>query len=140
MIESKAESIKVYRIKPTQTEGAERKSRPDCKNSISDRMEKGKLKMRINGIGIIKKEEAMKILTTEGRKAVKSGDISMDELGAMYKLEMVKRASKIGRMNDTFNANYERVPEGIKDKLTPEEIAELVDAFYDCYSAGKAKG
>ena len=37
--------------------------------------------MKINGIGIIKKEQAMSILTKEGRQAVQSGDITLDELG-----------------------------------------------------------
>ena len=44
--------------------------------------------MRINGIGAVKKEEAMKILTAEGRRAVKAGEISTEELGEMYKLEL----------------------------------------------------
>ena len=42
--------------------------------------------MRINGIGAVKKEEAMKILTAEGRRSVKAGEISTEELGEMYKL------------------------------------------------------
>lgn len=45
--------------------------------------------MKINGIGIIKKSEAMKILTREGKEAVKAGEITEEELGEMYKLEMV---------------------------------------------------
>lgn len=93
--------------------------------------------MKINGIGTIKKEEAMGILTREGRGAVESGDITTQELGAMYKLEMIKKASKIGKYGDTFSQNYKRVPEKIAEKLSPEEIAELVDNFYDCYSDGK---
>ena len=48
--------------------------------------------MKINGIGIIKKSEAMKILTREGKKAVKAGEITEEELREMYKLEMVKKA------------------------------------------------
>ena len=44
--------------------------------------------MKINGIGTVKKEEAMKILTAEGKRAVKAGEISTEELGEMYKLEM----------------------------------------------------
>jgi hypothetical protein len=42
--------------------------------------------MRINGIGTVRKEEAMKILTRDGREAVKSGEITPEELGQMYKL------------------------------------------------------
>ena len=45
--------------------------------------------MRINGIGMVRKDEALKILTREGREAVKSGEITLEELGQMYKLEQV---------------------------------------------------
>lgn len=93
--------------------------------------------MKINGIGTIKKEEAIKILTSEGREAVNNGEITLKDLGNMYKLEMVKRASKIGKYGDMFLQNYNRIPEEIADKLSPEEIAELVDCFYNCYSDGK---
>lgn len=93
--------------------------------------------MKINGIGTISKDKAMEILTREGKEAVKSGEITTEELGEMYKLEQVKKASKIGSNGDTFRANYARIPEGLKDKLTPEELGELVDAFYQCYGDGK---
>ena len=93
--------------------------------------------MKIKGIGTVKKEEAMSILTRDGREAVKVGEITLEELGEMYKLELVKKASKIGKMNDTFGENYKRIPKEIIDKLSPEEIAMLVDNFYDCYSDGK---
>lgn len=43
--------------------------------------------MRIKGIGIISKEKAMEILTREGRKAVRDGEITTEELGEMYKLQ-----------------------------------------------------
>lgn len=93
--------------------------------------------MQIKGMGTIKKEEAMKILTREGREAVEAGEITLEELGEMYKLNLTKKASKIGSMNDTFRANYERIPQEVIDKLNPTEIAMLVDGFYDCYSDGK---
>lgn len=93
--------------------------------------------MKIKGIGTVKKEDAMSILTRDGKEAVKAGEITLEELGAMYKLEMIKKASKIGKYGDTFSQNYKRVPEKIAEKLSPEEIAELVDNFYDCYSDGK---
>lgn len=53
--------------------------------------------MKIKGIGTIKKDDAMSILTREGKESVKSGDITLEDLGEMHKLEMVKRSSKIGR-------------------------------------------
>lgn len=93
--------------------------------------------MYIRGIGTIKKNEAMSILTSDGKAAVRSGDITLEELGEMYKLEMVKRASKVGSMQSTFSECYKWIPEDFKSELSPEHLAELTDRFYDCYSAGK---
>ena len=93
--------------------------------------------MKINGIGVISKEEAMSVLTRGGRKVVKNGEITAEELGAIYKLEQVKRACKIGRFSDTFRANYSRIPDNLKEKLSPQELAELVEAFCKCYGDGK---
>ena len=93
--------------------------------------------MRIAGIGVISKKEAMSILTREGRETVNAGEISMEELGAMYKLEQVKKTCSIGRYADTFRVNYSRIPDGLKEKLTPAELAELTEAFYKCYGDGK---
>ena len=93
--------------------------------------------MTIKGIGRISKKEATQILTDEGREAVKDGLISTEELGTMYKLEMVRKSSKTGKYGETLNANYNHVPDCIKDDLSPEQIAAVVDALYDAYSAGK---
>lgn len=93
--------------------------------------------MKIKGIGTISKEKAMEILTREGREAVKSGEITAEELGEMYKLEMVKKASKIGRNSDTFRESYKWIPEELREELTPEQLGRLVDAFHECYGAGK---
>lgn len=93
--------------------------------------------MRINGIGMVRKDEALKILTREGREAVKSGEITLEELGQMYKLEQIKKVSKIGRCGDTFRVNYDRIPDDLKEKLTPDELGRLIDAFYECYGEGK---
>lgn len=94
--------------------------------------------MYIRGIGTIKKNEAMSILTTDGKAAVRNGDITLEELGEMYKLEMVKRASKIGSMQSTFSESYKWIPDVLKAELSPEHLAQLTDRFYDCYSAGKS--
>lgn len=93
--------------------------------------------MKINGIGVINKKEAMSILTKEGQEAVNAGEISMEELGAMYKLEQIKKACKIGIYVETFAVNYNRIPDNLKEKLSPQELAELVEAFYKCYGDGK---
>lgn len=93
--------------------------------------------MKIIGIGTISKDKAMEILTREGKESVKSGDITLEELGKMYKLEMVKRSSKIGNNGDTFRESYKWIPEDLKEELTPEQLGNLVDSFYECYGAGK---
>lgn len=94
--------------------------------------------MYIKGIGTIKKNEAMSILTTDGKIAVRNGDITLEELGEMYKLERVKKSSKIGSMQDTFRESYKWIPEDLREELSPEQLGKLVDKFYDCYSAGRA--
>lgn len=93
--------------------------------------------MRIEGIGVINKNKALPILTKEGREAVKAGEITIDELGEMYKLELVKKNSKVGNMGDTFRESFKWIPEDLKKQLTPEQLGNLVDSFYSCYSAGK---
>ena len=93
--------------------------------------------MRIQGIGIINKKEAMSILTSEGKRAVKTGLITTEELAEMYKLEQVKKVCSVGRYNNTFHENYMRIPDKLKEKLSPEELAELTEAFYKCYGDGK---
>lgn len=93
--------------------------------------------MKIKGIGTVKKEKAMEILTREGREAVKSGEITLGELGEMYKLEQVKKASKIGACRDAFMASYDWIPDELKEELTPEQLGRLTDSFYECYGAGK---
>lgn len=93
--------------------------------------------MRIEGIGVINKNKALSILTKEGREAVKAGEITIEELGEMYKLELVKKNSKVGNMEDTFQESYKWIPEELKKQLAPEQLGDLVDSFYSCYSAGK---
>lgn len=93
--------------------------------------------MRIEGIGVINKNKALSILTKEGREAVKAGEITIEELGEMYKLELIKKNSKVGNMGDTFRKSLKWIPEDLKEQLTPEQLGKLVDSFYNCYSAGK---
>lgn len=93
--------------------------------------------MKIEGIGVINKNKALSILTKEGREAVKAGEITIDELGEMYKLELVRKNTKIGNMEDTFQESYKWIPEELKKQLAPEQLGDLVDSFYSCYSAGK---
>ena len=44
---------------------------------------------------------------------------------------------EVGKFDDTFRANYKRIPLTLKEKLTPSELAELTEAFYECYGDGK---
>lgn len=93
--------------------------------------------MVINGIGEVNINVVKSILTKDGLEALESGEMTLEEAGEMYKLEQVKHFSKIGRFGDTFRANFARIPADIYDKLSPEEIARLIDAFYQCYGDGK---
>jgi len=93
--------------------------------------------MRIKGIGIIAKDKAVEILTADGKRAVRDGDITTEELAEMYKLQKVKEACKIGTCTDSFNRSYEWIPEELKEELTPEQLGALTEAFYKCYGAGK---
>ena len=109
----------------------------DQRNRAKAKAKKGEQHMKITGIGTIRKDDAMSILTREGREAVKAGEITTEELGEMYKLEMIKRSSKIGRNNDTFRESYKWIPDDLKEELTPEQLGKLADAFHECYGAGK---
>ena len=77
------------------------------------------------------------IFTNEMTEAIKSGEMTLSDALEMDKYQKVIKISKIGCFRDTFRANYRRIPESLIDKLTAEETAELVDAFYQCYSDGK---
>lgn len=85
------------------------------------------------------KELNLGIFTEDAKASVKSGDLTVKDLIDMDKMNKVKKLSKIGAFQGMFNANYDRIPDGIFDKLTAEELAGLVDAIYDAYSAGKAE-
>lgn len=93
--------------------------------------------IKVKGIGLVKKEELMEILTAEGKKAVKSGEITTKELGEMYKLEQIKKASKVGCFGRTFRGAFKWIPRELIEELTPEQLGKLTDAFYECYGAGK---
>ena len=93
--------------------------------------------IKVKGVGLVKKEDLMEILTAEGKEAVKSGKITLEELVEMYKLELLKKASKVGCFGNTFRESYKWIPDDLKDELTPGQLGELTDAFHECYGAGK---
>ena len=77
------------------------------------------------------------IFTSDMTDAIKSGEMTVTDAVSISKYQKVMQLSKIGRFGDTFRANYSRIPESLIEKLSAEETAELVDAFYQCYSDGK---
>ena len=81
---------------------------------------------------------AIGCLTDTGREALASGEISMYEALAMAKRFQAKKASRIGSLNDTFSACWDRIPETVVDSLPATSLAELVDALYVAYSDGKS--
>jgi transcriptional regulator with XRE-family HTH domain len=81
----------------------------------------------------------LNIFTAEAKTAVKNGDLTVRDLLGMYKYQRIKKLSKIGSFPSMFGANYDRIPDGIFDKLPAEDLAALVDTIYDAYSAGKAE-
>ena len=52
--------------------------------------------MKIAGVGIISKAKAMETLTEEGRKAVRSGDITIESLEICTSLDKLKKLQKSG--------------------------------------------
>lgn len=93
---------------------------------------------RVLGITFAEMQELnLNIFTRDARDSVKSGDLTLRDLVDMNKLEKAKKISKIGEFPDTFSKNFHRIPEGLFEKLTAQEVAELVDAFYQAYSDGK---
>ena len=79
----------------------------------------------------------LSIFTEDAKESARDGVLTVSELVSMDKYQKVMRHSKIGKFGDTFRRNYERIPEDLLEKLTSEELAALVDAFYDCYSDGR---
>lgn len=80
------------------------------------------------------------ILTSTGLEAVKAGELSSEEVDGVYKLSLVRKASKVGAFGDTFRRCFDRIPGSLLEKLSPEDLAALVDAFYDCYQDGRNNG
>lgn len=79
----------------------------------------------------------LNIFTEDAKQSLKDGELDLRDLLRMDKYQKIKKLSKIGSFENTFYENYKWIPESLFDKLTPDELANLVDSFYDCYSAGK---
>ena len=79
----------------------------------------------------------LSIFSAEVKQSIKDGEMDLHDLLRMDKYQKIKKLSKIGSFESTFYENYKWIPEELFDKLTPEDLANLVDRFYECYSAGK---
>lgn len=79
----------------------------------------------------------LNIFTNDAKESLRSGELTVNDILSMDKRKKVENLSKIGRFGSTFSANFNRIPESLFSKLCPEDLAQLVDAFYDCYSDGK---
>ena len=73
---------------------------------------------------------AVSTLSPDGLQALIDGVITMDEALHEAKITHAKRMSKWGACADTFRACWEQLPASAVDKLTPAELAEIVDAIH----------
>lgn len=89
---------------------------------------------------VVEKLEAIANLTREGINSVLSGSLDLDWAVYEKKYADVKKLSKWGSYGATFETNWDRVPKGLKEKLSAEELAELVDAIKAAYDDGIQKG
>lgn len=84
--------------------------------------------------------EACTILTREGINSLLDGTYTVEWALYEKKCRDVERLSKWGNMGMTFYANWRRIPDGAKEKLTAEELAELVDSIKAAYDDGYQEG
>lgn len=89
---------------------------------------------------VVEKLEAIASLTREGINSILSGSLDLDWAVSEKKYSDTKKLSKWGSFGETFQANWARIPAGLKDKLTAEELAELVDTIKAAYDDGIQKG
>lgn len=71
-------------------------------------------------------------LTREGRES-----LDPDQRRHELRIAQAKQYSRIGCFGDTFNVNLKRIPSGLADLLTPEQLGWIVDLLYDAYTDGQ---
>ena len=71
-------------------------------------------------------------LTREGRE-------SLDAQQRRHELRIAqaKQDSRVGEFHSTFEANLERIPAGLADQLTPEQLGWVIDLLADAYTDGQ---
>lgn len=77
------------------------------------------------------------VFSGEVTASLKNGDLSLPDVFFMAKYQRVKKCSKIGAFDDTFRVCYNRIPPALAGKLSAQDLADLVDAFYNCYNDGR---
>ena len=53
------------------------------------------------------------------------------------RIAQAKQYSRVGGFGSTFEANLERIPGGLADLLTPEQLGWIVDLLADAYTDGQ---
>lgn len=88
---------------------------------------------------VVERLEALTHLTREQINSVLSESLDLDWAVSEKKYSDTKKLSKWGSFGEIFQANWDRIPAGLKTKLTAEELAELVDVIKTAYDDGHAK-
>lgn len=87
---------------------------------------------------LLKDEFLVELKNGEAFKTnAENDELTPEEEAAIERYREIKKAAKCGGFENTFCANYARIPDGLKEKLSPEELGQLVDAFWECYGDGK---
>ena len=89
---------------------------------------------------VVEKLEAIANLTREGINSILNGYSDIEWAVFEKKYADTKKLSKWGSYGATFEANWDRIPKGLKEKLSAEELSELVDTIKAAYDDGVQKG
>lgn len=71
-------------------------------------------------------------LTREGMEG-----LDAQERRHELKIAQAKQYSRVGEFHSTFEANLERIPAGLADRLTPEQLGWVIDLLADAYTDGQ---
>ena len=86
------------------------------------------------------KLDAVTALTREGINSLLQDPDNIEWVLAAKKEKDAKAASKWGSNGLTFQANWERIPQEIKESLTGAQLGVLVDIIKAAYDDGIQKG
>ena len=89
---------------------------------------------------IVHRLEVLTIFTGEGQEALLDGTISFEEAEREYKIHMAKETARCGRYGTTFEKYLSRIPEGVFEALTGDQVGEMINALEDAYNAGVQHG